>query len=68
MEIPNELRSTLEVVDEGNCKHIKCRYRVKKGSECGALFVSLEDAIRHLIIHDERYKKYFNVYVQENKK
>ena len=57
MEIPSELKSVLEIIEEGGIKHIRCKYRTRSGSECGALFLSLVDAIRHLITHDERFRR-----------
>ena len=65
MEIPSELKSVLEIVEEGGVKHIKCKYRTRSGSECGALFFSLVDAIRHLITHDERFRRYLKLIEKE---
>ncbi len=59
LEIPPELRQYLEIVQEGGVQHIKCKWRTSKGTECGCMFFSLEDAIRHLVTHDpERLRKY----------
>ncbi|MFB6471022.1 MAG: hypothetical protein TU36_007325 [Vulcanisaeta sp. AZ3] len=60
-EIPGELRSVLETVSEGNTVHIKCRYRGRDGRECGVLFFSLKDAIRHLITHDDKYRRFLQL-------
>ncbi|WP_054857613.1 hypothetical protein [Vulcanisaeta sp. JCM 16159] len=57
-EIPAELRPVLEVVHEGNAPHIRCKYRGKDGKECGALFFSLSDAVRHLTTHDSKYRRF----------
>ena len=65
MEIPSELKSVLEVVEEGGIKHIKCKYRTKSGSECGTLFLSLADAIRHLVTHDDRFRRYLKLIERE---
>ncbi|KUO79620.1 MAG: hypothetical protein RXN89_00145 [Vulcanisaeta sp.] len=64
-EIPGDLRSVLEIVYEGEAAHIRCKYRGKDGKECGALFFSLEDAIRHLATHDSRYKRYLSLIKSE---
>ncbi len=58
MEIPSELRSVLEVVEEGGVKHIRCKYRAHAGDVCNTYFINILDAIRHLVTHDERYKRY----------
>ncbi len=60
-EIPAELKPVLEIVYEGNAPHIKCKYRGKDGKECGALFFSLSDAIRHLITHDNKYRRFLSL-------
>ncbi len=65
LEIPPELKQYLEIVEEGGARHIRCKWRSSRGSECGALFFSLEDAIRHLVTHDpERLRKYLIRYVK----
>jgi hypothetical protein len=58
IEIPADLKNVLELVYIGDSLHIRCRYRGKDGRECGALFFNLKDAIRHLVMHDNRYKRY----------
>jgi len=60
LEIPPELKHLLELYEEGGVVHIRCKWRSPRtGKECGALFFSLEDAIRHVVTHDpERLKKY----------
>lgn len=60
-EIPAELRPVLEIVYEGNSPHIRCKYRGKDGRECGALFFSLKDAIRHLMTHDNKYRRFLSL-------
>ncbi len=57
-EIPAELRPVLEIVYEGDAPHIRCKYRDKDGKECGALFFSLSDAVRHLAMHDSKYRRF----------
>ena len=57
-EIPSELRPVLEITYDGNAPHIKCKYRGRDGKECGALFFSLSDAIRHLVTHDSKYRRF----------
>ncbi|ADY00400.1 MAG: hypothetical protein ACP5GZ_00225 [Vulcanisaeta sp.] len=59
-EIPAELRPLLEIVYEGNAPHIRCKYRGRDGKECGALFFNLGDAIRHLITHDGKYRRFLS--------
>ncbi len=54
VELPKELRPILEVVNDGIAAHIRCR-------ECGALFFSLKDAIRHIVTHDSRYRKFLSL-------
>ncbi len=66
LEIPPDLRQYLEIVEEGNVKHIRCKWRSSRGNECGCLFFSLEDAIRHLVTHDpERLRKYLLRYLKK---
>ena len=57
-QIPAELKAHLEVTVEGGSRHIKCRYRDRLGRECGALFFTLQDAVRHLATHDDRYRRF----------
>jgi len=65
LEIPPELKQYLEIVEDGGTLHIKCKWRSTRGTECGALFFSLEDAVRHLVTHDpERLRKYLIRYVK----
>ena len=59
-EIPVELRPALEITYEGGAAHIKCKYVGRDGKECGALFSNLSDAIRHLITHDNKYRKFLS--------
>ncbi|GGI72612.1 hypothetical protein GCM10007112_06810 [Vulcanisaeta souniana JCM 11219] len=59
-EIPVELRPVLEMTYEGNTAHIKCKYVDRDGKECGALFFNLNDAVRHLITHDNKYRKFLS--------
>lgn len=61
IEIPTELKPVLEIVNEGGAYHIKCKYRDRSGKECGTLFFSLSDAIRHLITHDTKYRAFLKL-------
>lgn len=55
--MPTDLKPVLEVVKEGNSEHIRCRYRERGDKECGVLFFTVEDALRHLATHDEKYRR-----------
>lgn len=54
--LPKEIELLYEQVEEAGLKHWKCK-------KCGCRIISIIDAIRHAITHDERYRKYLkNLY------
>ena len=72
-EVPPELRQYIEIVEEGGFKHYKCKWRSSRtGKECGALFFSLKDAIRHLVTHDpeklRKYLRYLKTYADKHER